>query len=491
MSKLYVFSIGGTGVRVIKSLTMLLAAGVDTNGFSIVPIIIDPDAAAADLTRTVGLLKNYQAIREHVPLGTNTENKFFKTEISELTNSFRMELQNTTNTKFEDYIEHSLMTDQNGGLNANHALASMLFSEKNLKGNMDVGFKGNPNVGSVVLNQFVANTDFNSFIADFQPNDRIFIISSIFGGTGASGFPLLLKNLRNIDPNNRNSQLIKDSAIGALTVLPYFEIATDTTSDINSSTFMSKTKAALSYYEKNVSGNQSVNALYYLGDTDSNKQYANHEGGVNQRNDAHLIELVGALSILDFASLDGAATQTTNGKATSPIYKEYGLANNSSNANLTDLGVRTQKQLKRNLMQLHFFFRYITEQLNDSKDQRWTKSGAKGGKIIDDAFFSSNFFSSDLANFIKGYDQWLKEMSNNVRGFAPFELNAVTADIFESVKGIKPTKGGLFSRKGYSYFDTTLNKMADDTSKAISAEAYFVELFYKTTKHITENKFNI
>ncbi len=490
MSKLYVFAIGGTGARVIKSLTMLLASGVDTNGFSVVPIIIDPDAASADLTRTVGLLKNYQAIRTHIPIGSNTDNKFFKTEIPELTNSFRMGLQNTTNTKFEDYIEHSLMTDQNGDLNANNALASMLFSEKNLKGSMDVGFKGNPNVGSVVLNQFISNTDFNRFIDNFDANDRIFIVSSIFGGTGASGFPLLLKNLRNIDPNNKNSQLIKDSTIGALTVLPYFEIATDAASDINSATFMSKTKAALSYYEKNVSGNQSINALYYLGDTDSNKQYENHEGGVNQKNDAHLIEFVGALSILDFAYLDGAATQTVNGKATNPIYKEYGLATNSSNVNLTDLGVRTQKQLKRNLMQLHFFFKYILEQLNDSKDQQWTKSGAKGSKIIDDAFFSSNFFSSDLANFIKGYNQWLKEMSGNIRGFTPFELNAVTSDIFESVKGINP-KGGLFSRKGYSYFDTTLNKMADDMSKDVSAEAYFVELFYKATKHITENKFNI
>ena len=39
MSKLYVFGIGGTGSRVIRSLTMLLAAGVECND-TIVPIII-------------------------------------------------------------------------------------------------------------------------------------------------------------------------------------------------------------------------------------------------------------------------------------------------------------------------------------------------------------------------------------------------------------------------------------------------------------------
>ncbi len=40
MSKLYIFGIGGTGARVLKSLTMLLAAGVklaDTD--AVVPVL--------------------------------------------------------------------------------------------------------------------------------------------------------------------------------------------------------------------------------------------------------------------------------------------------------------------------------------------------------------------------------------------------------------------------------------------------------------------
>lgn len=62
MSKLYVFGIGGTGSRVIKSLTMLLASGVRMKSDAIVPIIIDPDVAAADLTRTVDLMHTYNNI---------------------------------------------------------------------------------------------------------------------------------------------------------------------------------------------------------------------------------------------------------------------------------------------------------------------------------------------------------------------------------------------------------------------------------------------
>ena len=43
MSKLYLFGIGGTGSRVIRSLTMLLASGVDAGVDTIVPVLIDPD----------------------------------------------------------------------------------------------------------------------------------------------------------------------------------------------------------------------------------------------------------------------------------------------------------------------------------------------------------------------------------------------------------------------------------------------------------------
>ena len=58
---------------------------------------------------------------------------------------------------------------------------------------MKVGFKGNPNIGSIVLNQFTRSNEYKEFAQSFNDGDAIFIINSIFGGTGASGFPLLLK----------------------------------------------------------------------------------------------------------------------------------------------------------------------------------------------------------------------------------------------------------------------------------------------------------
>lgn len=219
--KLYIFGIGGTGSRVIKSLVMLAASGVKIDASAIVPIIVDPDFANADVTRTIEQIKAYVAIRSQLAFNDATKNRFFEVPIENVVNDHRLALKDTKNKKFREFIEFSTMSKEN------RALASMLFSEANLESDMEVGFKGNPNIGSVVLNQFTDSQDFIDFADAFKPGDRIFIISSIFGGTGASGFPLLLKNLRGLDAKVSNNDAIQHAPIGAITVLPYFAVKTD------------------------------------------------------------------------------------------------------------------------------------------------------------------------------------------------------------------------------------------------------------------------
>ena len=270
MSKLYIFGIGGTGSRVLKSLTMLLASGVKINADKIVPIIIDPDHAAADLTRTVEMMRTYNSIRNQLSFDSSSQNRFFGTEIDlSIVPNVVMPLDNTQDVKFDEYIGYSQLDK------ANKALASILFSQHNLNANMNVGFKGNPNIGSVVLNQYQHSKIFQDIIASFEQDDRIFVISSIFGGTGASGFPLLVKNLRAISNELSGNGNVKDAPVGAITVLPYFTVKPEdaSKSEIDSSTFIAKAKAALTYYDKNVS---EPNVLYYVADNISN-QYENVE----------------------------------------------------------------------------------------------------------------------------------------------------------------------------------------------------------------------
>ncbi len=475
MAKLYVFGIGGTGSRVIKSLTMLLATGVDLNGFDLVPIIIDPDQANGDVTRTIELLKHYKNIREKFSFTNENPNKFFQTPITDITNGYKLELSNVRNDKFKDYIDFASL-DQ-----SNKALASLLFSEDNLDSDMEVGFKGNPNIGSVVLNQFEQSQDFKEFTASFGSNDRIFIVSSIFGGTGASGFPLLLKNIRN-GGAIPNAQLLKNAPIGAVTLLPYFGVKPSEESKIDKATFISKTKSALSYYDKNVSGNKSVNALYYIGDEPIH-DYENKEGSVSQKNDAHFLELVAALSIVDFAKTDSSQLTNTEGLADFPIYKEFGIKNDVQEILFADLGFNSQLHLKKNLTQYQLFTLYFSKKMETNTDRDWAK------KMDLKTFFGTPFYN-EVKLFNKDFAEWLMELARNKRSFAPFNLNSDDSNLFEMVRGVTP-KIGFFEKGGKNYerYNFIISK-ADKELQLNSKEQYFMSLFYNATELLVNEKYN-
>lgn len=167
MSKIYVFAIGGTGARVLKSLTMLLAAGVKTNASEIVPIIIDPDAACGDKTDTVTLMNQYSTIFNTLSHHDNNLSAF-STKLSKLRfpNEYIMPMGDNTNDTFGNYMHLGALADEN------RALVNMLFSTENQRTDMTDGFMGNPNIGSVVLNQFANSNEFRTFAADFAADDK-------------------------------------------------------------------------------------------------------------------------------------------------------------------------------------------------------------------------------------------------------------------------------------------------------------------------------
>jgi hypothetical protein len=139
-------------------------------------------------------------------------------------------------------------------------IVNLLFSKENLEANLNVGFKGNPNMGSIVLNQFTDSEAFKIFGQSFNQDDSIFIINSIFGGTGAAGYPLLLKLLRSGAARIPNKEVIKDSLIGAITYLPYFKLKDG---EIKSQSFLGKAKAALDYYNRTIINSKQINAQYF------------------------------------------------------------------------------------------------------------------------------------------------------------------------------------------------------------------------------------
>lgn len=469
MSKIYVFGIGGTGSRVLRALTMLLASGVECKANTIVPIIIDPDAAAGDVERTVTLMKQYSEIRRKLNFDSTKANRFFKTNIQETMTNFRLPLSNTEDVSFDKYMDVGEMSREN------LALVNMLFSQRNLASDMKIGFKGNPNVGSVVLNQFDDSTEFQNFANEFTEQDKIFIISSIFGGTGASGFPLLLKTLRT-NEDITNKKLVHEAHIGAVTLLPYFQVKQDDNSQIDSATFVSKAKSALSYYERNISKNNEIDSLYYIAD-DTRTTYENIEGGTNQKNNAHFVELASAMALIDFANYDKPATA---------VHKEFGIERDSTEIIFDNLGKVTKGKLRKAMTQFILFSKYLDE--ND--ESRFLKHPWTKDRSMDKTFFESDFIGT-LGKLQKEYLKWLSEMATQQRAYMPYNLDKNLDKVFDLVKGVNLEAWyNRLKDRNYDLFDNRLNKQAGE-SKSGAKEQQFVELFYLATQQLVKEKFNI
>src|SRR4030042_1172569 len=250
--KLYIFAIGGTGTRVLKALTMLFASGVKTgNGFYTgIPISIDPDTGNGYLNRTKDILRLYQEIRNQVELPDDFYAQEIRT-INEITvntpavnpDYFQFKLKNTDTNTFNQYIGFDSLSEDIMEKD-DKKFVRLLYSAQNLRSNLDVGFKGNPNMGSIILNQFTNSADFKKFGQTFDDDDAIFIINSIFGGTGAAGFPLLLKNFRG-NKNIPKHAKISVAPIGGITYLPYFSLTKN--DEVNAESFEEKAKIAIDY----------------------------------------------------------------------------------------------------------------------------------------------------------------------------------------------------------------------------------------------------
>lgn len=465
MAKLYIFGIGGTGSRVLRSFTMLMASGVRLGTDEIVPIIIDPDHANADLTRTVSLMDNYRAIRNHLTFDPANTNQFFRHEFQKELSNYTLQINDTDNKTFKQFIELSSMDK------ANKAMAKMLFSDTNLDSSMEVGFKGNPNIGSVVLNQIVSSDGFTSFANSFSAGDKIFIISSIFGGTGASGFPLLLKTLRT-GKDFPNNDIINRAEIGAITIMPYFKLNQDEESEIDSSTFISKTKSALAYYEDNISRNNSIDSLYYLAD-DVSGSYENHEGGTDQRNDAHLIEFLAATAIIDFVNNPNETGSTLN--------KELGLKDLSGAVTFQSFYDEDKCLLCAPLTRFLMMSNCLLDEFS-----YFSSSGFNANNNHFDGLYTSSFMNK-LKDFCRCYKEWLGEMKGNTRSLDLFNIKCGKKP-FELLTGIRPARV-ISTKSDYSLVADRLNSSVGKC-KSKSKEDKFLEMFFLGTERLFNEKFN-
>jgi hypothetical protein len=188
-------------------------------------------------------------------------------------------------------------------------LANVLFTEKELQTKLNEGFRGHPSIGAVVM----ADPPMDEYpfkllwdgIAALHANElRVFLVGSIFGGTGAAGFPTL--GSRKLIKYNEAMQakLAGEKSkvlLGGALILPYFSFTVDNTIEdqmfVTANDFPIATKAALQYYNDKQLG---FDQYYFIGDSLSQKVGEFSAGSSSQENYPHYVEMVSAFAGFDF-----------------------------------------------------------------------------------------------------------------------------------------------------------------------------------------------
>ena len=502
--RLFLFAIGGTGSRVLKSLIMLSAAGVkplDENGrpvgdLEIVPVIIDPHKSNEDLKRTEALLNDYRIIRNRLYGNQLNVDGFFANRIVTLreimsntsvtlNDTFIFNLAAVEHDKFREFIGLATMNE------ANQALTSLLFADYQLENHMNIGFVGSPNIGSVALNEIKDSNEFKAFSNVFKQGDRIFFISSIFGGTGAAGFPIMVKNIRqaaNLE-GIENRDALSRAPIGGLTVLPYFNLeGSKDDTRIATSDFIVKTQSALYYYKGTLTGanDSNVNTIFYVGDQVRSNPYLYDPGEHGQRNNAHLVELVGAMAPLQFVGMPLSRLSDPDGYPLPTTAYEFALDKDVLNVNFLALGARTRQLIYKPMVRFHLLFLYLRTGFRDMIGQGFTEDAPK----IKSDFTASQFYRTLTDQFLHGYTDWLVEMYDNTRSVGLFnigenDMNRAIADV--------GTRKGLLGHKNVdnNVFKAEMNRISRDNPKysAATVEYKLLDLFWQAATKIIDERY--
>lgn len=300
--------LGGTGAKCGEILLHMCSNGYFKYGCLNI-LYIDSDTKNGNARKFRELYETYTECRSRYQIKGSPISCFFYPEV-------RLIVENPVGKfqYFSDMINAS-GSDYESSEGA-RALMEALYSEEEIELQISDGFFAHPNVGAAV---FAANMEkimysFTSLIrAEMQEAKmvKIFILGSIFGGTGAASLPTIARYIREkLISGSDNKNIEKLMKIGACMVLPYFlfeldnKLAAHTGQEpfIEADKFAMKTKAALEYYKyvDEESDRGIFDEVFILGHDGADVRGYYAAAGEMQRNLPHIVELYGAMSAVTF-----------------------------------------------------------------------------------------------------------------------------------------------------------------------------------------------
>lgn len=317
MAQVFVIGIGGTGMRCIEAFTHLCAMGMFDNT-DVHMLALDTDKDNGNFTRLKNLKEAYVKTKGVNKIQFALKNTFFSAKLhyyqfspdySRL--STYSALYNYNDKKFSD-PEKAVIAD-------------LLFTDNVKNFDLKHGYRAQTHLGSMLMYHSIIDdvktneqSDLQRFIQELissctAGNPRIFILGSVFGGTGASSIPIIPKAIKAAAALISNATDIERNAyFGATLLTSYFSFPLPNDNEkarqkviATSDKFSLNSQAAMMFYEADETVKKTYQKFYMMGTEaldwmPSMVKDKTITGGQSQENDSHYIELLAAFAAYHF-----------------------------------------------------------------------------------------------------------------------------------------------------------------------------------------------
>ncbi len=420
--KVYLLFVGGSGIRVAKSFLHLCGAGCFP-GHEFKIMLIDSDNSNGDTDLLKTIIKKYNAIGK---LSDAPDIDFYKDQNDDIV--VWNPLKENASDSMEDIIKRSLWTTDEDKNIAD--LYDFLYTKEEQSISLEEGFYGHTSIGSYFMTNAISgdklgmlNKEWTSFFTDIKRDDAVFVIGSMFGGTGASALPTIAKILKDYPDT-------KDNYLGAGIIMPYYSTAADNDNvgDINSKLFPAKNKASLGFYSDQKL-DEKFEHIYFIGDEGDNFMILkNARGGKKQRNKAHHVEIMAAATIIDFIN-DINFKKRNLTKA----YDSDVKTGNKFVSILNRTGDKVATKLISFLELAILFNKAIYKNIKENKGAGWL------GKVKFEGY-EKNFAA--FSEYCKEYINWMFEILNDTNNDGKYYNPQETIDLILNNKK-RPDKSGF------------------------------------------------
>ena len=430
--KCFVIAVGGTGMRCLESFTHMCAMGMfDSKEIDI--LTLDTDQLNGNKEKVENLVRLYNRVKSYSnEEGDANSDTFFSAKL----NLYRF----WTNYTDADRNNFKNISQKHVDPEGHNKLLADLFLDDNVQSfDLGHGYRAQTHLGSYLMyhgiveaaknlesgkNKKAEEQEFGKFfdkIAQAGDDARIFVLGSIFGGTGASSIPVIPKALDDairIRSNNATS-LSKKSKFGATLLTKYFSFNIPDKAQKNkpgesviadSSFFTLNSQAALQFYHKDPTVQRTYKKMYHIGwpiaplDFSKDKDESDTiTGGATQKNDCHITELLSACAAWDFFNSD----KGLDVEKASYLYKSANFPNNVLNFEYNDfIGEGDNGKLFARKFGAFVSFMHIALTKNDGAGQ---VDGIKG--------FLNQFEQQSIHKYSSLDDQYTKDLNEYMQSF--------------------------------------------------------------------------